>query len=90
MAFEEDIDAALAKAREADSDRDAVYLARSAQIVHSHLFGEAKSFTGLQAECQKESVPSLLLALVNMVLKGPSIKDQSEETTLLLFPLLSC
>ncbi len=33
------------------------------------------------AGCQKSSVPSLLLALVNMILEGPSIKDQSEDTT---------
>ena len=31
--------------------------------------------------CQKESVPPLLFALVNMILEGPSIKDQIEATT---------
>ena len=33
MAFEEDIGAALAKACEADSDNDAVHLARAAQML---------------------------------------------------------
>ena len=32
-------------------------------------------------DSQKESVPSLLLALVNMILEGPSIQDHSEATT---------
>ncbi len=66
---------------ELDSDSDAVHLARAAQIVRRNIFGEAKTFTGFPAGCQKSSVPSLLLALVNMILEGPSIKDQSKDTT---------
>ena len=31
--------------------------------------------------CQEKSVPNLLLALVNMVLEGPSIKDQIRESS---------
>lgn len=81
MVFEEDIGAALAKACEFDSDNDAVHLARTAQIVRRNIFGEAKSFTGFPSGCQKSSVPSLLLSLVNMILEGPSIRDQSEDTT---------
>ena len=47
MAFEEDVGAALAKACDLDSDKDAVHLARAAQIVRRHIFGETKpnSFT---------------------------------------------
>ena len=38
--------------------------------------------------CQQESVPKRLLALVNMVLEGPSIKDQIQEcSTQLHFPI---
>lgn len=81
MAFEEDIGTALAKACEFDDDNEAIHLARTAKIVRSHIFGEAKRFTGFPAGCQKESVPSLLLALVNMILEGPSIQDHSEATT---------
>ena len=81
MVFEEDIGNALAKACELDNDNDAVHLAHAAQIVRRNIFGEAKSFTGFPSGCQKSSVPSLLLALVNMILEGPSIKDQSEADT---------
>ena len=81
MAFEEDIGTALAKACEFDSDNDAIHLARATKIVRSHMFGKAKPFNGFPTGCQKESVPSLLLAVVNMILEGPSIQDQSQATT---------
>ncbi len=91
LVFEEDIGAALAKACELDSYSDAVHLARAAQIVRRNIFGEAKTFTGFPAGCQKSSVPSLLLALVNMILEGPSIRDQSKKLHMLLLYLLpSC
>lgn len=81
IAFEEDIGTALAKACEFDSDNEAIHLARAAKIVRSHMFGKGMPFTGFPAGCQKESVPSLMLALVSMILEGPSIQDHSEATT---------
>ena len=42
------------------------------------MFEERKLFTGLKNDCQRDSVPKLLLTLVNMILEGPSIKDQKE------------
>ena len=36
-------------------------------------------FTGFPERCQEESVPPLLLAMVNMALEGPSIKDQMAD-----------
>ncbi|XP_064097400.1 uncharacterized protein LOC135208795 [Macrobrachium nipponense] len=80
MAFEEDVGAAFAKACELDSDSDAIHLAHAAQIVHRHMFGEAKPFTGFPEGCQEESVASLLLALVSMILEGPNIKEQMAGT----------
>lgn len=64
LAFNEDIGIALAKACEFDSDGDAIHLACAAKIVRRHLFVKAKPFNGFPEGCQKESVPSLLLALV--------------------------
>ena len=82
LVFDEDIGAALGKACEQDSDSDAVQLARAAQIVRRHMFEEPKPFNGSFEEmCQEKSVPNLLLALVNMVLEGPSIKDQIRESS---------
>ena len=81
MAFEHDIGTALAKACELDDNEDAMHIARAAQIVRRHIFDEAKPFNGFPKQCQEDSVPKLLLTLVNMVLEGPSIKDQMEEAT---------
>ena len=81
LAFEDDIGPALAKACELDSDSEAIQLARAAKIVRNHMFGEAKPFTGFTEGCQKESVSPLLLALVNMILEGPTITDRYEEMT---------
>ena len=80
LAFEEDIGPALTKACEFDSDSDAIHLAHAANIVRNQMFGKAKPFFGFPVGCQNESVPPLLLALVNMILEGPNIKDQSEDT----------
>ena len=81
LAIENDIGPALAKACEIDSDSDAIILAHVAKIVRSHMFEDAKPFTGLTEGCQKESVSPLLLALVNMILEGPTITDHDEGTT---------
>ena len=81
MAFEDDIGTGLAKACEQDNNEDAMHIARAAQIVRRHIFGEAKPFNGFPEKCQEDSVPQLLLTLVNMILEGPSIKDQMQEAT---------
>ena len=79
LVFDEDIGAALDRACEQDNDSDAVHLARAAKIVRRQIF-ESKPFTGSFGEdCQERSVPHLLLALVSMVLEGPSIKHQIRE-----------
>lgn len=45
------------------------------------MFGDSKPLTGFSEECLENSTSPLLLTLVNMILQGPSIKDQMEETT---------
>ena len=69
------------KACELDTDTDAVHLARAAQIVRRHIIGDDKVFDGFPPGCQQDSVPPVLLALVSMILEGPSIKHHSESTT---------
>ena len=86
MAFEEGIGGALDKACELDSDSDAVHLASAAHVVRRHMFGEAKPFTGFPGRCQEEFVPPLLLALVSMILEGPSINAQVENTNFAAMP----
>ena len=81
LAFIEDLGNALAKACELDRDLDGVHMARAAQIVRRHIIGDAKAFNGFPAGCQQDSMPAMLLALVSMILQGPSIKHQSESAT---------
>ncbi|KAJ8865799.1 hypothetical protein PR048_033321 [Dryococelus australis] len=64
LAFNEDVGSSLIKVCEFGSDNDAVQLAHSAQIVSRVMFGGEKRFTGFLSTCQQESVPPLLLGLV--------------------------
>ena len=78
LAFDEDIGEALGKACEQDCDTEAVHLARAAQIVRRYMFEDTVRFSGsFQCGCQEDSVPNVIVAMVNMVLDGPSIKNQS-------------
>ena len=45
------------------------------------MFEEGDTFNRLPEGCQEDSVPSLLLALVSMVVEGPFFKDQMADTT---------
>uniref|UniRef100_UPI00358EC93F uncharacterized protein isoform X1 n=1 Tax=Myxine glutinosa TaxID=7769 RepID=UPI00358EC93F len=70
LVFDEDIGHALAKVCKQDSDSDAIHLARAAEIVRRQLFDKCKPFDGSFSEtCQEESVPDLLVSLVNMILE---------------------
>ena len=78
LAFDEDIGEALGKVCEQECDTEAVHLARAAQIVRRYMFEDTDRFSGsFQGGCQEDSVPNVLVAMVNMVLDGPSIKNQS-------------
>ena len=81
LVFEEYVGAALTKACVVDSDNDVVHLARAAQTMRRHMFEENEPFDGFPEGCQEDHVPSLLFALVSMILEGPSIKDQMADTT---------
>ena len=67
LTFKEDIGLALIKACNGDSD--AVYLMRAAQVIRKELFDiEINQFDGFfTSECQRDSVPSSLLAQVNLL-----------------------
>ena len=78
LVFDSDIGPALAKACQSDIDHDALSLAKAAEIVRRTIFSTVKPFTGNMTDnCQLDSVPPNLLALVGMILEGPSIKAQS-------------
>ena len=82
LAFNKDIGSALHKACEHDADSDGVHLARAANIVRRDMLKMKTAFSGsFDALCQEQSVPNSLLALVAMILNGPSIQEQSGHSS---------
>lgn len=79
LTFNDAIGGALKKA--CDKDNDALHLARAARIVRREMFQTSYTFDGSFREgCQEDSVPQSLLALVKMILDGPSITHQGKES----------
>ena len=78
LTFKEDIGLALIKA--CDGDSDAVHLMRAAQVIRKELLNiKIKQFDCFfTSECQRDSVPSSLLAQINMIQNGPNIKQQTQ------------
>ena len=82
LAFNEDIGSALHKACQHDADSDGVHLARAANIVRRDILKMKTAFSGsFDALCQEQSVPKSLLALVAMILNGPTIQEQSSHSS---------
>jgi len=78
LMFDYDVGPTVAMACQIDWQRDALCLSRIAQIVRQDIFQFRPAFDGFfQANCQEQSVPSSLLALVSMILEGPSISNQT-------------
>ena len=83
LVYDEDIGAVLQFDVENSDDSNAVHLAKAAQIVRKDMLEKKQNFDGtFTSSCQKDSVPTSLLALVTMILEGPNIQDQTDlETT---------
>ena len=80
LAFSQDIGMAMEFANTNNFDTAAMYLAKAATVVRKEMFIKRQSFTGtFTPGCQERSVPDSLLALVNMILEGPSIRAQNEQ-----------
>lgn len=78
LAFSEDIGLALHHACEYDFDDEAMILSKAANIVRRDMFAIKSAFNGtFENNCQQESVPQSLLALIGMILGGPNIQTQS-------------
>ena len=79
----EDNDTALKKACEGDTDMDAVHLAEAANLVRRDMLKMKSEFTGsFEAQCQENSVPVSLLALVSMMLYGTNITTQTSSANM--------
>lgn len=80
LSFEDDFDGALQKACDYDNscDQDIIHLVQAAKVVRRDFFKQKYSFNeSFTEETLKIVVPHIFLALVNMILKGSSIEDQS-------------
>ena len=80
LVFNHAIGDAIQKACENDFDSEALHLARAATIVRRDMFKMQQTFKGtFEADCQKKAIPQSLLALIDMILQGPSIKKGSPD-----------
>ena len=79
LAFEKDIGVVLQKACN-NNDTHAIHLAKAATVVRQEMLSKKQEFNGaFEPDCQTQAVPETLLALVNMILNGPNIKDQESN-----------
>ena len=80
LAFDYDIGAALKRSQRDHSDNETSCLARAASIVRKNMLEKRTSFNAtFENNCQKNSVPQCLYSLVNMILRGPNIQNQTEN-----------
>ena len=82
LAFDSDIGsgAALKRSQRDHGDNETSCLARAASIVRKNMLEKKTSFTAtFENNCQKNSVPQCLYSLVNMILRGPNIQNQTEN-----------
>ena len=79
LAYDKDIGIGLKKAEMDNCDNEASHIIQVAKMVRSDMFQLRNTFEGsFSTECQDDSVPDSLVALVAMLLEGPSIPDQNE------------
>ena len=80
LAFDQDIGAALKQACNEDFDSEALILAKASNIIRRDIFKLKQCFDGqFLPDCQEKSIPSTRTALVNMILAGPNIRDQTVQ-----------
>ena len=80
LVCDSDIGSAVATVCQYDRDVEALHLARAAQVVRRDLIKVCNSFKGsFSTDCQADSVPASLTTLIDMILMGPSIENQSDS-----------
>lgn len=78
MAFDSDIGTALQRVCEADAN----YLAKAATIVRKEMLATKSTFKEtFHRQCHENSVPPSLVSLVKMILYGPNIESQLENSS---------
>ena len=82
LAFKDDIAFALKKAYGTNFDDEAIILAKAANIVRRDMMNmNTRTFNGsFDTQCQQNSVPQTLMALVAMILDGRDLATHSNDT----------
>ena len=89
-AFEDDVGTSLAKVCELDSDKDAIHLWPVLRRLCADIcLGKQNLLTNFPKDVKKNLFQNILLALLSMVLAGPSIKDQMVEATTPAAPVIA-
>ena len=81
LSFKTDIGDILMEATRKDHDSDAVSLMWAAAIIRKYIFQVQHKFKGSLLDEQYDTNPTSLLALVQMILGGTYIEDQTENDT---------
>jgi hypothetical protein len=90
LIFNSDVGEIVKIASAQSNDDDGIQLVRAAQIVRKEILQQEYSFDGsFQPGCEQNVVPQSLLALVRMILQGPSIQDQKDANDAMMKVALS-
>ncbi len=81
LSFKTDIGDTLMEATRKDHDSDAVSLMRAAAIIRKDIFQVQHRFKGSLLDEQYDTNPTSLLALIQMILGGTDIENQTENNT---------
>ena len=80
LTFTDDLNSTLKETYTESCDDEAVHLAKAARIVRRDMFHLQTKYSGSYDEhCQYSSIPETLLALMQMILHGPSIDTANRE-----------
>ena len=80
LTFTDDMNSTFKEAYTESWDDEAVHLAKAARIVRRDMFHLQTEFSGPYDEhCQYSSIPETLLALMQMILQGPSADTAKRE-----------
>ena len=72
--------AALNLAQDYDYDKEVMHLAKAAMMFRKDILAKKQSFNcTFVPDYQRSAVLELLLALVNMILKGPNFEEKDDE-----------
>ena len=71
---------AISEACSRDDEDDAIHIARAAQIIRKKIFAKTPPFDGtFQGMSEAETVPKLLVLLLEMLMEGPKVTDRTSE-----------